>query len=52
MAQVLMSFSFPANPHFGKLLFFKAKGGEKIVSAYRRVFSNEKFAPLPLTGDN
>src|ERR1700733_2846166 len=30
MAQVLMASSLPANPHFGKLLFFKARGeGEK-----------------------
>jgi hypothetical protein len=29
MAQILMSFSFPANPHFGKLLFFKARAGRR-----------------------
>jgi hypothetical protein len=42
----------PRKPTFWQASFLKAKGGEKIVSAYRRVFSNEKFAPLPLTGDN
>jgi hypothetical protein len=52
IAQVLMSSFFPANPHFGKLLFLSRMAGGRIVSAYRRVFPDEGFAPLRLRTDN
>jgi hypothetical protein len=53
MAQVLISSFFPANPHFGKLLFVKAKGA--IGESYRRMLPRQKvqgFAPLPLARSN